>query len=59
VWSSPKRWVSGRAVSANELGKWIGSHARDPCRGMDAATRAALFGDAPARCDAGVARRNP
>jgi len=40
--------------SANSLGKWLGSHARDPCQNMDPRTREALFGDAGEVCDAGT-----
>jgi len=40
--------------SANPLGKWIGSHARDPCQNMDSRTREALFGDAAMSCEAGT-----
>jgi hypothetical protein len=40
--------------SANNLGKWLGSHARDGCQNMDAGVRAALFGDAGGDCDAGT-----
>ena len=29
--------------SANPLGKWIGSHARDPCQNMDSHTRLVYY----------------
>ena len=38
--------------SASSLGKWVGSHARDPCRNMDPRVRAALFADTEYSCDA-------
>lgn len=38
--------------SASSLGKWVGSHARDPCCNMEPSVRAALFADAEYSCDA-------
>lgn len=40
--------------SASGLGKWVGSHARDPCSNMEPRVRAALFADQEHSCDAGT-----
>ena len=40
--------------SASGLGKWVGSHARDPCCNMEPRVREALFADREHSCDAGT-----
>eukprot|EP01050_Picozoa_sp_SAG11_P020498 SAG11_NODE_3464_length_2431_cov_2.371355_2_plen_186_part_00 len=42
------------SFSSNPLGKWLGSHARDPLLHLEPNTRAALVGDAPPVCAAGT-----